>query len=92
MKSLPIVAAGLGFALIGAVWLAAHAQPIGTNTATSKLPLTTFANLPTCGAATEGFLWAITDQATAVAFNGATTGGGANHQPVYCNGTAWVQR
>lgn len=85
-----------GLAAVGGIlgWgLASFAQPTGTNFGgIYRLPITTVANLPTCGAAFEGVLWAVTDQATAVAYNGAVTGGGANHQHVYCNGTAWVQQ
>jgi hypothetical protein len=70
----------------------AIAQPIGTNTAPNKVPVTTVANLPTCNAGNEGLVWGVSDQATAVAYNGAVTGSGATHQKVYCNGTAWVQQ
>ena len=68
------------------------AQPTGTNTAPNKVPVTTVANLPTCNAGNEGLTWGVSDQATAVAYNGATTGSGATHQKVYCNGTSWVQQ
>ena len=84
------------FALMGAfafVWLVgALGQPTGTNTAPNKVPVTTVGNLPTCNTGNEGLTWGVSDQATAVAYNGAVTGSGATHQGVYCNGTAWVQQ
>ena len=85
----------LYFAGIMGIWLVsmwAFAQPTGTNTAPNKVPLSTVANLPTCNAGNEGLTWGVTDQNTAVAYNGAVTGGGNTHQKVYCNNTAWVQQ
>jgi len=81
----------IGTLLFGGVWLA-MAQPTGTNTAPNKVPVTVVANLPTCNTGNEGLTWGVSDQATAVAYNGAVTGSGATHQGVYCNGTAWVQQ
>jgi len=68
------------------------AQPTGTNSSVIKVPVSLVANLPTCGSGNEGLTWGVSDQATAVAYNGAVTGSGATHQKVYCNGTAWVQQ
>lgn len=46
--------------------------------------------LPTCNAGAEG-TWAATSDAPSTTFNAAyAPGGGANHMPVYCNGTAWT--
>ncbi len=46
--------------------------------------------LPTCNAGAEG-TWAATSDAPSTTFNAAyAAGGGANHMPVYCNGTAWT--
>ena len=46
--------------------------------------------LPTCNAGAEG-TWAAVSDAPSTTFNAAyAPGGGANHLPVYCNGTAWT--
>jgi hypothetical protein len=87
----------LAFALLafaGGAWLGqVLAQPTGTQGISQfKMPLSTVATLPTCNTANEGLLYGATDQATAVAYNGAVTGSGSTHQKVYCNGTAWVQQ
>lgn len=85
----------LYFAGISALWLGsmwAVAQPTGTNTAPNKVPVVLVASLPTCNTGNEGLTYGVSDQATAVAYNGAVTGSGATHQGVYCNGTAWVQQ
>ncbi len=50
---------------------------------------TTVSLLPTCNAAAQGILMAVTD-ATAPTYNGSLTGGGSVKIPVYCNGTAWT--
>jgi hypothetical protein len=47
------------------------------------------ATLPTCNGAAEGTIARVTD-ATAPTYNGALTGGGTVHVPVFCNGTAWT--
>jgi hypothetical protein len=49
----------------------------------------TVAQLPTCNAARKGQMRAVTD-ATAPAYNGALTGGGAVSVPVWCSGAAWL--
>lgn len=49
----------------------------------------TVATLPTCNAGSAGSNAAVSD-ATAPAYNGALTGGGAVGVPVYCNGTSWT--
>lgn len=77
---------------VGLAKVLVHAQPTGTNTIPpNKVPVTTVANLPACNSANEGLSYGVSDQATAVAYNGAVTGSGATHQRVYCNGSAWVQ-
>jgi hypothetical protein len=52
---------------------------------------TTVSALPTCNAALDGARMFVTDQATAIAYRGAVTGGGANHQAVLCANSAWIQ-
>ncbi len=52
---------------------------------------TTVAALPTCNASLDGARMYVTDQNTAVSYRGAVTGGGSAHQPVVCNGSAWLQ-
>jgi hypothetical protein len=91
MMSTPRIIALVGIVVCLALSVA-YAQPTGSNTAPNKVPVTTVALLPTCGGGNEGLTWGVTDQATAVAYNGAVTGSGATHQKVYCNGTAWVQQ
>lgn len=53
--------------------------------------VTTVANLPACGAGTEGARYYVSDQATAVAYRGAVTGSGATRQAVLCSNGAWIQ-
>ncbi|GAC1425627.1 MAG: hypothetical protein NVSMB6_26270 [Burkholderiaceae bacterium] len=53
------------------------------------LPAYTVATLPTCNAANNNAMAAVSD-ATTPTYNGALTGGGAVKVPVYCNGTAWT--
>lgn len=50
-------------------------------------------SLPTCNAAADGLRSFVTNNNTATAFAGAVTTGGANHHPVYCDGSAsaWKQ-
>lgn len=52
---------------------------------------TTVASLPTCNAGFEGQRAYVTDQATAVAYRGAVTGGGTTRQAVLCSNSAWIQ-
>lgn len=49
----------------------------------------TVSTLPTCNSGTDGTFSKVTD-ATSPTYNGALTGGGTVHVPVYCNGTAWT--
>jgi hypothetical protein len=49
----------------------------------------TVASLPACNSTTSGDIAAVTD-ATAPTYNGALTGGGTVHVPVFCNGTSWT--
>lgn len=53
------------------------------------LPRTTVALLPACNSTNNGMLYGVTD-ATAPAYNGSLTGGGAVAAIAYCNGTAWT--
>lgn len=50
-------------------------------------------SLPSCVAGTDGMRAFVTNNATAIAFGGAVTTGGAFHSPVYCDGstTSWKQ-
>lgn len=50
-------------------------------------------SLPACNSGLDGARAFVTNNATATAFGGAVTTGGANHHPVYCDGsaTAWKQ-
>jgi hypothetical protein len=59
--------------------------------AVNQLPATTttVAALPTCNGSVEGARRGVTD-ANAATYNTVAAGGGTNHMPVYCNGTAWV--
>lgn len=54
---------------------------------------TTVNSLPSCTAGLDGARSFVTNNATAVSFQGAVTTGGSNHTPVYCDGsaTAWKQ-
>jgi hypothetical protein len=67
-------------------------KPQGTGTVNPgmglKLPNYTVATLPTCNAAYTYVTAAVSD-ATAPAYNGALTGGGAVKIPVMCDGAAW---
>jgi len=54
-----------------------------------RLKKTTVSGLPTCNAAAEGTMIAVTD-ATSTTFNAALAGSGANHVVAYCNGTGWT--
>jgi hypothetical protein len=45
--------------------------------------------LPTCNSGAEGQRRSVTD-ATATTFFSVVAGGGSNHVPVYCTGSAWV--
>lgn len=56
---------------------------------TLKHGVSTVAILPTCNAGAEGTRSGVTD-ANATTFLSVVAGGGSNHVPVYCNGTAWV--
>jgi hypothetical protein len=62
-----------------------------TTVRTLKVKKSTVATLPTCNAAAEGSMAGVTD-ATAVRPYAAVAGGGTNHIPVYCNGSAWIAR
>jgi hypothetical protein len=51
-----------------------------------------FAGLPPCNAGRIGGHLFVVDNASAIAYNGAVTGGGSNRTPVYCDGQgAWKQ-
>lgn len=52
-------------------------------------PVKTVSTLPACNAAAEG-TWSAVSDATAPTYNGALTGSGTVHVPVYCNGSAWT--
>jgi hypothetical protein len=52
-------------------------------------PLGGVGSLPACTAALEGAFTGVTN-ASATTYNSVVAGGGTNHMPVYCNGTAWV--
>lgn len=69
-------------------------------TATIKLPngtsvfgagVRSVSQLPTCNNDIIGGRSMVFDNATAVAFNGAVTGGGGFVTPVFCNGSSWRQ-
>lgn len=49
----------------------------------------TVATLPPCSSGAANNLAVVSD-ATAPTYNGALTGGGAVHIPVFCNGTSWT--
>jgi hypothetical protein len=55
----------------------------------AQAAVSTVAGLPTCNGAAEGVRRGVTD-ANSTTYNATAAGGGANHMPVYCNGTAWV--
>jgi trimeric autotransporter adhesin len=65
----------------------------GVTTLTSplvmRLPVTTVAALPACGAGQIGAMYAVSD-AQAPTYNSPVTGGGTNAIPVFCNGSAWT--
>lgn len=68
------------------------AQPIGTNTAPNKFPVSVFANIPTCSTGNAGLTWAITDSGTSPTANfwaTVSTGGGSNFAVLTCDGTNW---
>lgn len=47
--------------------------------------------IPTCGANTKGLRAYVSDQNTAVAYNGSVTSGGSTNQWISCDGTNWRQ-
>lgn len=63
-----------------------------TFTPGTKITPTVVGSLGTCNGGTEGRHWGVTDASTTIALGIGTTvaGGGANHVPVYCDGTNWV--
>ena len=60
----------------------------GTFSSYIKNPSTTVAGLPAAGTAGTGARWAVTD-ANATTFLSVVAGGGANHVPVFCDGSNW---
>ena len=72
-------AGGLGVA--GAGWFGTYVNIVPT----------VVNSLPSCTAGIEGARAYVTDNNTAVAFNGAVTTGGSNKTPVFCDGSAWKQ-
>lgn len=50
---------------------------------------TAFNALPTCAAAYEGTIWAVTNSTTAT-WGAIIAGGGTNHVLAYCDGTNWT--
>lgn len=54
-----------------------------------QLPVYTVASLPTCNAALANSEAAVSD-ASAPSYNGALTGSGGVHVPVFCNGSTWA--
>ena len=67
----------------------AVSAPNLTLSTTVKTGVTTVSGLPKCDGDAEGTRYGVTD-ASATAFLSKVAGGGANHVPVYCNGTNWV--
>ena len=65
----------------------------GVTTVTSplvmRLPVTTVAALPPCGASQTGAMYAVSD-ALSPGYNSPVAGGGTNVIPVFCNGSAWT--
>lgn len=63
----------------------------GFSSTSIKTNATTFAALTTCNGANEGYRQSINDGSLAMSgnFGAAAAGGGANHVPVYCDGTSW---
>lgn len=55
----------------------------------TQLKLYTVATLPACTASNANGFLAVSD-ATVPTYNGALTGGGGVHIPVFCNGTSWT--
>src|SRR5262249_54455964 len=51
----------------------------------------TVGTLPTCNAGSEGSRAYVSGQNTAVAYRGATSGGGTTRQAVLCSNSAWIQ-
>ena len=68
----------------GAIYTAA-----GVSAASSQTRVKRVASLSACNAAAEGTRAGVTD-ATANTFGATAAGGGSYHEPVYCNGTAWM--
>jgi hypothetical protein len=54
-----------------------------------RLPVTTVATLPPCGASQTGAMYAVSD-ALSPAYNSPVSGGGSSVIPVFCNGSAWT--
>lgn len=54
-----------------------------------QIAITTVAGLPTCNAGLEGMMRGVSD-ANSTTYHATAAGSGANHMPVYCDGTNWV--
>lgn len=81
----------------GGQWNAGNVTTLGTDlslssgTLSAKPTAYTVATLPTCNTAEDGTLAEVTDFTGTPTYDGALTGGGTTHLPVFCNGTAWTQ-
>jgi hypothetical protein len=62
---------------------------LGRPRGTVQLDPTTFGNLPSCAAGTEGLQKAISDSTTDM-WGATITGGGSRHVLAYCDGTHWT--
>ena len=85
----------LFLALIAADAAAAQTSKFGIPSTSgaggTQLLTTPFAQLPVCDVSHVGIIRVITD-ATSVAYNATSTGGGASRILVMCNGTNWVNQ
>jgi hypothetical protein len=75
--------------LLGLAVSAAVAQNVQSPSMSNTVPRVTVANLPACGAGTEGLIYGVTDALVPAALS-AVAGSGAVHTLVYCNGTSWI--
>lgn len=66
-------------------------QNLTSTTKPMQLPASTVANLPTCNAALQDSLAAVSD-ATNPTYRGALTGGGSVRTAAYCDGSSWTAR
>jgi hypothetical protein len=82
-------ATGNGQIDIGDQIIVANGVTTLTSPLVMRLPVTTVAALPSCGAGRLGEMYAVSDAATPT-YNAPVSSGGSSTIPVFCNGSAWT--